>query len=44
MCTYIQTMGQANSQYQDRYTVKPPKMLLVKFKKKKLGLLSEEMS
>jgi len=33
MCTYIQTMGQANSQYQDRYTVKPHKMLLVKFKK-----------
>jgi len=33
MCTYIQTMGQENSQYQDRYTVKPHKMLLVKFKK-----------
>jgi len=42
MCTYIPTMGQINSQYQDRHTVKPPKMLLVKFKK--LGLLSEEMS
>jgi len=32
MCTYIQTMGQANSQYQDKHTVKPSKMLLVKFK------------
>jgi len=34
MCTYIQTMGQANSQYQDKYTVKPHMLLLlVKFKK-----------
>ena len=33
MCTYIQTMGQAYTQYQDRHTVKPPKMLLVKFKR-----------
>jgi hypothetical protein len=40
--TYKQTMGQANSQYQDRNTMKLPKMFLVTFKR--LGLLSEKMS
>jgi hypothetical protein len=33
MSTYIQTMGEANSQYQETPTVRRPKMLLVKFKK-----------
>jgi hypothetical protein len=37
-------MEQANSQYQDRHTAKLPKMLLMKLKKKKSGLLSEKMS
>jgi hypothetical protein len=49
MSTYIQTMGQASSQYRDTLTVKRPKIMLVKLKKlksriKKLGLLIEKMS